>query len=68
MSDKRAKATRDYIISRGIVPNRIESSIGYGEKYLVNNCANGIPCTEEEHQENRRSKFIILNEYKNNPR
>ena len=61
LSDRRAKATRDYIISRGINVLRIESATGYGEKQLVNKCTNGVKCTEEEHQENRRSKFIILN-------
>ncbi|TDQ25824.1 hypothetical protein DFQ07_2255, partial [Tenacibaculum caenipelagi] len=30
----------------------------------VNKCSNGVQCTEEEHQENRRSKFIIVNDYK----
>ncbi|WP_425658328.1 OmpA family protein [Tenacibaculum ascidiaceicola] len=64
LSDKRAKSTRDYIFSRDIATNRIESAIGYGEKQLVNKCSNGVSCTEEEHQENRRSKFIITNDYK----
>ncbi|CAL2103405.1 OmpA-like domain-containing protein [Tenacibaculum sp. 190130A14a] len=63
LSDRRAKSTRDYIISRGIAPHRIQSAIGYGEKQLVNKCKNYVRCTEEEHQENRRSKFIILNNY-----
>uniref|UniRef100_UPI00263572C6 OmpA family protein n=1 Tax=uncultured Formosa sp. TaxID=255435 RepID=UPI00263572C6 len=60
LSDKRAKSTRDYILSREIDPSRIESAIGYGETQLVNGCANGVKCTKEEHQDNRRSKFIIL--------
>lgn len=64
LSDRRAKSTRDYIFSRGIATNRIESAIGYGEKQLVNKCSNGVPCSDEEHQENRRSKFIIVNDYK----
>lgn len=62
LSDRRAKSTRDYIISRGIDPSRIESAIGYGESQLLNKCANGIKCTEEEHQINRRSYFYIVNE------
>ena len=33
---------------------------GYGESQLVNHCADGIKCTEEEHQVNRRSEFIIV--------
>ncbi|MTH14816.1 OmpA family protein [Flavobacterium sp. LC2016-01] len=59
LSDRRAKATRDYIIAQGIAPERIESAIGYGETKLVNNCSNGVPCTEAQHQMNRRSEFII---------
>lgn len=60
LSDRRAKSTRDYILSRNIAPERIESAIGYGESQLVNECSNGVKCSEERHQENRRSKFIIL--------
>ena len=60
LSDRRAKSTRDYLISRGIKPERIESAIGYGETQLLNNCSNGVKCTEEEHQLNRRSYFYIL--------
>ncbi|KIA99544.1 flagellar motor protein MotB [Flavobacterium sp. KMS] len=59
LSDRRAKSTRDYIISQGIAPDRIESAIGYGETQLINNCSNGVPCTEVQHQINRRSEFII---------
>ncbi len=62
LSDRRAKSTRDYIISRGIDPSRIESAIGYGETQLLNECANGVKCTEEEHQINRRSYFYIVKE------
>lgn len=59
LSDKRAKSTRDYIISQGVDANRIESAIGYGEKQLVNQCKNGVQCSNEEHDFNRRSEFII---------
>jgi len=62
LSDRRAKATRDYIVSRGIDKNRIESAIGYGETQLLNKCANKVKCTEEEHQLNRRSYFYIVKE------
>jgi outer membrane protein OmpA-like peptidoglycan-associated protein/tetratricopeptide (TPR) repeat protein len=62
LSDRRAKSTRDYIISRGIESSRIESAIGYGETQLLNKCANRVKCTEEEHQLNRRSYFYIVNE------
>lgn len=59
LSDRRAKATRDYLISQGVAPERIESAIGYGETQLINNCSNGVPCTDAQHQMNRRSEFII---------
>ncbi|TCP22575.1 outer membrane protein OmpA-like peptidoglycan-associated protein [Tenacibaculum skagerrakense] len=62
LSDRRAKSTRDFIISRGIEPERIESAIGYGEDKLLNHCddKNSKKCTEEEHQLNRRSYFYIV--------
>lgn len=60
LSDRRAKSTRDYIISQGISEDRIESARGFGESQLINRCANGVPCTETEHQLNRRSEFIIV--------
>jgi len=62
LSDKRAKFTGFYLLTRGIAEERIQSSIGYGEDQLLNNCddANINKCTEEEHQRNRRSKFIIV--------
>lgn len=62
LSDRRAKSTREYLLSRGVAPERITSAIGYGETKLLNKCANGVPCTEEEHQLNRRSYFYILND------
>jgi outer membrane protein OmpA-like peptidoglycan-associated protein/tetratricopeptide (TPR) repeat protein len=62
LSDRRAKSTMEYIISRGIIKNRIETAIGYGESQLLNKCANGVKCTQEEHQLNRRSYFYILKE------
>ena len=58
LSDRRAKSTREWLIKNGINPNRL-SSKGYGENQLYNNCSDGVNCTEEEHQQNRRSEFII---------
>ncbi|WP_350286822.1 OmpA family protein [uncultured Croceitalea sp.] len=60
LSDSRAKSTGDYIISQGIALNRIESAIGYGEKHLLNQCDNGVKCSNSEHDVNRRSEFIIV--------
>ena len=60
LSDKRAKSTRDYILSRGIAKDRIESAIGYGEDKPLNDCVDGRKCSEEEYQLNRRSYFYIV--------
>ncbi len=60
LSKRRAKATGDYIISQGISKERIESAIGYGETQLINNCENGVECTDKLHDANRRSEFIIV--------
>lgn len=60
LSDKRAKSTGQYTISQGIEANRIESSIGYGEKQIINKCGNGVRCSNVEHDINRRSEFIIV--------
>ena len=58
LSDRRAKSTIQWLVKNGIAPNRLTGR-GYGETELVNKCADGVPCTEEEHQANRRSEFII---------
>lgn len=62
LSTRRAQSTRDYIISRGISSERISRAEGFGEDRLLNNCndANQKKCTEEEHQQNRRSYFYIV--------
>lgn len=60
LSDRRAKSTAAWMVSQGIDESRITGQ-GYGESQLVNKCANKVPCTIPEHQENRRSEFIILN-------
>jgi outer membrane protein OmpA-like peptidoglycan-associated protein/tetratricopeptide (TPR) repeat protein len=58
LSDRRAKATAAWLIENGIASSRLTAK-GYGETQLINNCADGVPCTEAEHQANRRSEFII---------
>ena len=60
LSDKRAKSTRAYLISKGISEDRIESATGYGEERLINECGNGVRCSREKHELNRRSEFIIV--------
>ncbi len=59
LSDRRAKSTMAWLIKNGISSDRLTSK-GYGESQLVNQCADGVTCTPEEHQANRRSEFIIV--------
>ena len=59
LSQRRADATVRYMISKGISVDRVRGQ-GYGETRLVNRCDDGVSCTEEEHQQNRRSEFIIM--------
>lgn len=85
LSEKRAQATLNWLVKKGINPSRL-SAKGYGESQLLNRCtmfdecgkeigsydcteeqlrnptcSDGVKCTEEEHQRNRRSMFIIQN-------
>ena len=59
LSDKRAKSTVDWLVKNGINSVRLIGN-GFGESQLVNHCAEGVKCSEEEHQANRRSEFIIV--------
>lgn len=59
LSQKRAQAVVDYLVKKGIDPGRLIAR-GYGETQLVNHCSNGVDCSEEEHQENRRTTFRVL--------
>lgn len=56
LSDRRAKSTVQYVISKGIDASRI-SGKGFGESELKVQCE---PCTEEQHAQNRRSEFLIV--------
>lgn len=62
LSDRRAKSTIEWLVKNGIDNSRITGK-GYGESQLVNNCGceptNESKCTEDQHQANRRSEFII---------
>ncbi|WP_411029389.1 OmpA family protein [Spongiimicrobium sp. 3-5] len=60
LSNNRAKSSKDYLISKGIAPDRIESAIGYGEERLLNGCDGSIRCNRKQHEQNRRSEFIIV--------
>lgn len=59
LSVKRAQSAKDYLVHKGINPNRIQTE-GRGETQPRNRCKNGVNCTEEEHQYNRRTEVEIL--------
>lgn len=59
LSQKRAEATVAYMVKKGISKDRL-SSEGFGETKLINQCDNGSDCSPAQHEQNRRSEFIIL--------
>lgn len=59
LSDRRAKSAKDYLVSLGVNATRIVA-IGFGESRLRNKCDDGVTCTDEEHQFNRRTEVKIL--------
>ncbi len=60
LSERRAQAVTNYLISKGINSSRITSN-GYGESRLTNRCSDGVSCTEREHLANRRTQFRVIN-------
>ena len=58
LSEKRSQAAKKWLIAHGINSKRITAK-GYGETNLVNHCKDGVPCSEKEHEKNRRSEFIV---------
>ncbi len=60
LSSRRAVKTLNYIAIIGEIDRSRLTSKGYGEEELINNCVYGVECSEEEHEKNRRSEFIII--------
>jgi len=59
LSQKRAQACVDFLTKKGIAKDRL-SAVGFGETQLFNDCTNDVDCTEEQHQQNRRTTFRVL--------
>ena len=59
LSERRAKSARNFLISLGISGDRIAYS-GYGESQPINECSNGVKCSERQHFANRRTEFTII--------
>ena len=64
LSQRRAQSVVDFLLGKGIDSARLVAT-GYGETKLKNQCKNGVKCSEEEHQINRRTEFTIIGEIEN---
>lgn len=60
LSKKRNASTIEYIITAGGINRGRVTGDGYGETVLVNGCSNGVKCEDYEHEQNRRSEFIVV--------
>jgi len=58
LSKRRAESVVRYLLKKGIAKNRLKAK-GMGERVMINDCYDGTECSEEQHQENRRTEFII---------
>ena len=59
LSKKRAQEVVNYLKGKGISGNRMRA-MGYGETKLLNGCKDGVKCTEEQHEQNRRTEFKVI--------
>jgi outer membrane protein OmpA-like peptidoglycan-associated protein len=60
LSQRRAQAVVEWLAKNGVSRDRLHAQ-GYGETLPANGCINGVDCSEAQHQQNRRTEFIILN-------
>ena len=56
LSDYRAVEVINYMVDKGISKKRLVG-VSNGERVLTNHCKNGVPCSDEEHAQNRRTEF-----------
>jgi outer membrane protein OmpA-like peptidoglycan-associated protein len=59
LSERRAKRTVEYLIAQGVGPNQLAYN-SYGESQLVNECSDGVYCSEEKHALNRKTNILVL--------
>lgn len=59
LSQKRADAIAAYLRGKGVAADRVRAK-GYGATRLMNHCAPGVQCTEEEHAQNRRCEYTVI--------
>jgi len=59
LSQRRAESVVSYLLNAGIARDRLVAK-GFGERQLLNRCAKGVPCSEAEHQLNRRTEVKVM--------
>jgi len=59
LSERRAFVVKQYLMKKGVAKSRIISN-GLGETQLLNQCSDGVECTDEQHQQNRRVEIKIV--------
>ncbi|MBK9686791.1 MAG: OmpA family protein [Saprospiraceae bacterium] len=59
LSQRRAESAKTWLTAKGVNKDRIKP-VGYGEKVILNKCANNVRCTDAEHRINRRTEFKII--------
>lgn len=59
LSDQRAQAVKKYLLRNGVAASRIVTR-GFGESQLLNNCTDDVPCSDDQHAENRRVEIRIV--------
>jgi len=59
LSERRAGSAARYLMDLGVASDQVHP-VGVGENELRNECADGVPCSEAKHQENRRTEFLIV--------
>ncbi len=59
LSSRRASSVVSYLIGKGISSSRLKA-VGYGESAPTNGCVDGVPCSEAQHQQNRRTEIKII--------
>ncbi|MEH3113565.1 OmpA family protein [Pedobacter terrae] len=59
LSLRRGESAKQYLIARGIRSDRIRVEY-YGKTRLVNRCYDGVNCSEEDQQLNRRTEFDVI--------
>jgi len=59
LSQRRSQAVVNYLVQNGIDSTRLIAK-GYGKSRLIRRCANGVPCSEQDHQANRRTEVRVI--------